>query len=93
MYLYLWPCYVNEKGHLVVAMVDCNWDTWDKPVSMDITHNIPANFDGALITNHQPRARHDMAIVMAYIAKVNSGIFPQIVSFLHYKQTFDLTFF
>ena len=65
-----------------MAMVDCNWNTWDKTVSMQIAHNILANFDGKLTVNHQPKARHDMALFMAYVAKVNSRILLQTVFFI-----------
>ena len=56
-----------------MAMVGCNWNTRDEPVSMEITHNILDNCDRGLTTDHQPRARHDMSIVMAHVAKVNSS--------------------
>ena len=40
MWLHLWPCHVDEHDKLVVAMVDCNWNTWDEEVASEITHNI-----------------------------------------------------
>ena len=44
MWLHLWPCHVDNNDNLVVAMVDCNWNTWDESVSVEITHSILANF-------------------------------------------------
>ena len=63
-------------------MVDCNWNVWDEPVSMEIMHNILANFNGGLTTDHQSRAGHEMSIVMAHVQEVNSSIFLQMF-FLH----------
>ena len=45
MWPYVWPCHVDKNGKLVVAMVDCNWNTWDESVTSEITHNILWNFD------------------------------------------------
>ena len=62
MWLYLCPCHVNKKADLVVAMVDRNWNTWDEPVAVEIMHDILANLDGGLTTDHQPRAGHDISV-------------------------------
>ena len=58
---------------------------------MEIMHNILATFDGELTVNHQPKAIHDMAVLMAYVAKVNSSICLQL-SFSYSELTFDPNF-
>ena len=91
MWLYLWPCHVNEKQDLVVAMVGCNWNTWDKSVSMKITHNILANFDRELTMDHQTKVGHNVTVLMAYSVKVTTRILLQNL-FLHSGLTFDPNF-
>ena len=81
MWPFLWPCYEDKDGKLVVAMVACNWNTWDERVASEITHNILANFDGKKTKNHAPKAGHDMSLVLVHLAKVNSCIFLQFVNF------------
>ena len=71
----------ERASELIVAMVDCNWNTWDEGVPMEITHNILANFYGVITTDHPPRAGHDMSVILAYSTKVNSSIFLQSVYF------------
>ena len=81
MWPFLWPCHEDKDGKLVVAMVDCNWNTWDERVASEITHNILAIFYGKKTKKHAPKAGHDMSLVLVHLAKVNSCIFLQFLNF------------
>ena len=79
MWLYLWPCHVDENGKFVVGMVNCNWNTWNVKVASEITHNILWNSDGTHTKHHVPKAGNDMSLVLAHLTKVNYCIFLHFV--------------
>ena len=80
MWLHLWPCHLDKNDNLVMAMVDCNWNTRDDGVVSEITHNILWNFDGKRTIKHAPKAGHDMSLMLAHLTKVIFFIFLQFVN-------------
>jgi len=71
MWLYLWPCHLDKNSNFIVAMVNCNWNTWNDGVASEITHNILWNSDGTHTKHHAPKAGNDMSLVLAHLTKVN----------------------
>ena len=73
MWLFLWPCYINANEELVIANVDCNWNTWKQHVKLEITCNIIINAHGDKTKTHEQRAGHDMAAFLAHVYRVSAS--------------------
>ena len=65
----------------MVSMVDCNWNAWDSKVALEVTLNILANADGKLTKLHEPKAGHDMSVLMAHVHEVSNCNYLHSVDF------------